>query len=556
MARLSKHSFAIYEDSGIPTPDSTLPDPFDDVPEEDEDEIADEDIGGATDQYEEDAEEEVHEDGTKAVDEDRRESALTRTSISSLGNTTCEEEPTYTPPIIRPSFMRPESVRRMQMSSPPPYRSPRQSVLRHSRPSRHGTPHSVRSAQARGSPMSRKRYGSHATDAEENKIEYPLVLLHITLLPIMLPWSAEAIQEILPERTMHDLQLLRSKVSETMARRGLLIPHPREEYEMLEERLLEALELKEERITKCGHFRGRGSDTSTLSAGSDSGLGSSIEGSLDLELDMCQTCHSPVKGTRKSRPLRWSIRIYASNGLMRASAWAAAWSEMEAVDVEILPYIDDATRARLDQSREVEVAEELAREAEEEVRVCEQEDERLLAAPPGSEHDVLARGHEGSLDEPSMRCPESLAALSGSTIAKPNDPQPELPQVYRRSEVPLSVLLWNYILLLAKDRRNVAIFFLSLVALWFALLSRPAAARTNLDILPVTNASWTANESAAGIMMDKGVAAIHDVYETVTAGMTAVDDSVVESQEDRSTIDRDGFERNAEEALDLETTEK
>src|SRR6201999_4293007 len=112
-----------------------------------------------------------------------------------------------------------------------------------------------------------------------------------------------------------------------------------EEYEMLEERLLEALELRGARVTKCGHFRPRSSDgSSSLSSeeerGSDSGVGSSVDSSGE---EVCATCGHCVKTATSDVDKTWTIKVFAANGLMRSSAWAAAWSEMERVDVEILP---------------------------------------------------------------------------------------------------------------------------------------------------------------------------------------------------------------------------
>ncbi|KAK5107525.1 hypothetical protein LTR62_001055 [Meristemomyces frigidus] len=499
MARLSKQSFAFHEDAGIPTPDSTLSDPFEDVSEDDSGPQAHR-IYRAVD-----AQSAPQQDGTRleaAVEEEekhRRASAFTRTSVSSLPDSTYAEDKAYTPPVIRPSFMRLESVRRMQMTSPPPYRSPRQSVLRHNR-SRTGTPQSMRSAQARGSPRP-KRHTSSVTDTVLDKAEYPLVLLHITLLPVMLPWSSEAMQEILPKQASDDLQLLRSKVTETVARRGLLISHPHEEYEMLEERLLEALELKEERITKCGHFRARPSDASTVSMGSDSGLGSSVDDVSDVDGTVCETCHSPIKGSHKSsRPPRWTIKVFAANGLMRASAWSAAWSEMEAVDVEILPLIDDATRARLDERREEEVREECAREDAEAERAREQEEAQMMAAAAAGRGVYHAPVHEVYAAPPTKAEPSAA----------------DLPQIYRPSEVPLSILLKNYLLLLARDRWNVAMFFLGLVALWFAVMrsAMPSSATTisRVDVTNFTESVFETVEPVAWLTENDSVEVVSGTY--------------------------------------------
>ena len=43
-------------------------------------------------------------------------------------------------------------------------------------------------------------------------------------------------------------------MTQTILERGALIPQPRENYKLLEERLLKSLELKVPRILKYGHF--------------------------------------------------------------------------------------------------------------------------------------------------------------------------------------------------------------------------------------------------------------------------------------------------------------
>ncbi|TKA72395.1 hypothetical protein B0A55_05863 [Friedmanniomyces simplex] len=481
MARLSKnHSFAIYEDAGIPTPDSGYDDPFEDqngndgeMEGEGDGSAEEEDERSLLQRLDEEVEEEKRDDHV-----DRRVSALShpRTSLSSVPESTWQdEEKPYVPPLIRPSFMRPESVRRMQISSPPPYRnSPRQSsVLRHgSGKSRTGTPWS---AQATGSPRPR-RQGSERSESGLVGSEFPLVLLHVTLLPVVLPWSNDAVQDLLPEVVRANLQLLRSKVTETMLVRGLLIPHPRAEYELLEERLLEALELREERVTKCGHFRGDGGRDSTASMssdgeGSDSGLGSSVEG-LVSEADVCLTCSRPVKTSKSgvgAGKRKWSIRVYAANGLMRAPAWAAAWDEMESVDVEILPWIAEDVRQLLHERAEQEAVMETQREREafeeERSRVHSEEQARWAATQhmAAGPQDVLQQSAEPTppAPKPPSQVPLSVPPSKSTTA--------DLPQVYKPSQIPLSILLRNYILLLARDRRNVAIFFLGLLALWFAV---------------------------------------------------------------------------------------
>ncbi|KAK3717056.1 hypothetical protein LTR37_006111 [Vermiconidia calcicola] len=486
MARPSKiHSFTIYEDTGIPTPDpaqeSSTYDGYMATHKSD---------GPVTEQQESYAfAAGAHDDVQKLVltpheqkedaDIKRRESTLTSTSVSSLPISTYETEddralpmqPSYT---IRPSFRQPESFRRMQVTSPPPFksRSPRPSILNGSR-SRAGRPRSINSGNARGSPRPGKKRVTEDSDTEHELEgeQHPLVLLHVTLLPINLPWRAESMQELLPKRTMEKLQLLRSKVTETVLKRGILIPHPRQEFDLLEEKLLEALELKEERVTKCGHFRSRDSTGSEGSGrDSDSGLGSSLDGS---EGEMCETCRHHVKTSKfgvGTKSKKWSVKVYAANGLMRCSAWAAAWSEMESVDVEILPWIGDEMRRKLDERTEQERVDEHDSRESEEARINELVEEQVRRT-----YENMARAEEARRQQrvAAPNRPRSIVESSAPAVLPPKptshpllEPaQMDLPQIYRPSQIPLSVLLKNYIYLLAQDRRNVIIFCLGIFVL-------------------------------------------------------------------------------------------
>lgn len=289
-------------------------------------------------------------------------------------------------------------------------------------------------------------------------------------------------KDLLPPQVLENLQLLRSKVSETVLQRGILIPHPREEYEMLEERLLEALELKEERVTKCGHFLGRVSGSSRESI-SDSGLGSSAEGSEDGDRCALCRCHIQCIAGKKQE---WSVKVFAANGLMRTAAWAAAWSEMESVDVEILPWISEEDRRKLDQRME---------EEEEERQVRERlEGEGSVLQKRLSMEEIDADEIEEILEarERSTDC-GAFATSSALTATTQGSPQPrsksssgagpsDLPPIYRTSQVPVSALLRNYLFLLVQDRRNVAVFFIAILAMFFAV--RSLSSSTNTAVVP------------------------------------------------------------------------
>lgn len=482
MARLSKsHHFKIFEDTGIPTPPNEENDPF----EDDEGEIKRPSLPrtpskstqlSTTRNPPSDADD----------DDDEEEDALPRdspTSVSTFPESTSQQNDAgytlppaspqkfFTPQIIRPSFRRPESVRRMQMSSP------RQSLLSHHRFLSSRTP---RSDCGRESTRSRRRisYEELTTDddeggeeGEDDKARFPLVLLHVTILPVELPWSMESMHEILPVDVSDNLLLLRSKVSDSVSQRGILIPHPREEYEMLEERLLEALELKEERLTKCGHFLGRSSGYSAkdvVESDGDSALGSSSD-SEDGEI--CSTCKHHIRCTAGKKQ-KWSVRVFAANGMMRAAAWAAAWEGMESVDVEILPWIDEVHWRRLDEKREEEERRMRSQEETANPTRTVEDDLLLLQQGPRATSDSGPGMNDGLITDHAPDATEldrnSVPSQSQQSPYLEDQTNSDLPPIYRASQVPLSVLLRNYAYLLAQDPRNVAIFVAGILAIFLA----------------------------------------------------------------------------------------
>lgn len=210
----------------------------------------------------------------------------------------------------------------------------------------------------------------------------PLVLLHVTILPMQMPYTPEVMIKIMPEWLVENYKVLEEKLQDiVLMRRGLLIQHPRDEYDVLEERILESLELKTPRLLPCGHFVAPELDDEdapgcdeehTHAADNETGRGSRMSGGTvtaeeDPELryptpnsedvGVCMDCHRQVKkpghgvgaGSKK-----WDMKIYAANGLMRAGAWEAAWSEMERCDVEITPWIPHEVRKTLDKRLEQE----------------------------------------------------------------------------------------------------------------------------------------------------------------------------------------------------------
>jgi len=324
----------------------------------------------------------------------------------------------------RPPFRNPSSVRAMQMSSPPPLsalEAPRERIkgsYKLATPSRSGRSESVSTTGTRRSRSHRESMHEHQVQQSPRPTptpqHLPLVLLHVTILPMQMPYSNELMCRIMPEWLVENYRILEEKLQDiVLMRRGLLIQHPREEYDVLEERILESLELKVPRLLKCGHFVGPDDESSEdeehdddRSVRGDSiGRGSRMSGGTVTVEDegedgysasnlndagVCLDCHRQVKKPGNgvgAGNKRWDIKIYAANGLMRAGAWSAAWSEMERCDVEITPWIPNDVRKAIEKrlAEEKETAErkamyavELQRQIEEEAarqRTQEQEEE-------------------------------------------------------------------------------------------------------------------------------------------------------------------------------------
>ncbi|MCJ1428257.1 hypothetical protein MMC29_006166 [Sticta canariensis] len=371
-------------------------------------------------------------------------------------------------PFTTPSpFRNPSSVRAMQMDTTPPSHPTfptSQQRYKFTAPSRNGTPRSTRSHH------SAMRSPSKMSPTKKAKREYPLVLLHITLLPIPVLYSPAAMRSVLPCYILENWKLLQEKATDTVLERGILIPHPKEDYDLLEERLLESLELRLPRILKCGHFH-LDPDEEADVAGSDAD-----DTGSDADADLCDDCGRRIRDGRFGSGTgrrRWDIKLYAANGLMRAGTWAAAWREMERVDVEIVPWMDE------DMTRELEL-----RREEEERQMPEpasEDDFHSMPRAPSTMDDARMREIYGDDAQPYIDGlhDEGPVQTSAENQASPLTPRPQR-QRRQQPEIPLQILLRNYIYLAAQDRRNVAIFLLSILVLFFSLGSFSKATRQDV----------------------------------------------------------------------------
>ncbi|KXG49357.1 uncharacterized protein PGRI_032270 [Penicillium griseofulvum] len=373
------------------------------------------------------------------------------------------------------AFRKPSSVRAMQMHTEdeaddddyltPPRRRP-----------------GLRSRSPGPSPLRRSPYYSpNAPKQPKPRKEAPLVLLHCTLLPPSIPVPGASdprnqhiLEDELPAEYWKRWRRLQDRVGSGVLRdRGVLISHPEDLYDILEERLLESLELQRPRLQN-GHFVGLEDHSSTSESEGD--FSDIEESETDGEQgDECPDCGTHVRHGDSNR--KWEIRVFAANGLMRAGAWAAAWRDMEKVDVEVGLWLPSDVRRGLER-----------RLAEEQMAVVEQAQSQMppmqmqmqmsplvhgghqvspeiLQSPRQSHARMISDVGSFQSDDMTFRqvSPEAEARLDHAS---------ELGREKKEHEVALSTLLVNYIRILAADRRNIALLILSALVAFLAIGSR------------------------------------------------------------------------------------
>ena len=412
--------------------------------------------------------------------------------------------------LSRQPFRRLSSVRAMQMSSPTPsiISSPRSSKRRLPNVSRVGTPTSSHSLSKNRTPT---RFRA--------KKEYPLVLLHVTVLPLIWSYSHVITTSELPdslERVNENWRLLQDKLGDIVLDRGILLPHPQDSYEILEERLLEALELPvwpRARILSCGHYLSPDTPSSEDEGAAYSESGTKLEG----DRRWCDVCGQGMRlegldvAGRKGEK-RFRTKIYASNGLMTAGAWAACWREMERIDVEIEPFVEEKLVKKLEDFAAVFKVPE-AREEEgdgfvDEETGREEDDAYYPEFHVGLEADERAQQEEemtGARTEEDML--RQCAQEEEDTRRKVQDEQRlrevygyqatlrehTRPRTYKKpsSKSPLDddylpALLFKAFKLAMRDKRNVMICILSLMV--FILALRPGSTAPNRAQMITTDA--------------------------------------------------------------------
>lgn len=367
-------------------------------------------------------------------------------------------------------FRNPSSIRALQMRDEfsdnedltPGHRrrGSRMSYVSYRSGSTHSTP---------GKRLSRSLQSSPVKGTKLRK-EFPLVLLHCSLLPGLVSPKAKMIGEdmleaIIPEPYKKRWKTLQEKVvkNSEVRNRGVLIPHPKEDYETLEEKLLESLELELPRISN-GHFVARSESRASTA---DSGFGSEEasswgESEAHQDQEKCVDCGSKLCGEK-----RWEVKVYAANGLMRAGAWSAAWSEMEKVDVEVSVWLPEEVRLEVETRLEAVIAQ------EQQMREDETRDEAETPVDP-RRREIYGEPRRQDEIDGLADVRQSSDNLSRSHQEVPQRGTPTDQSSFDRSpaKVDLPDALYNYARLLARDGRNIAIFLLSVLVIFYAMANQ------------------------------------------------------------------------------------
>jgi hypothetical protein len=374
-------------------------------------------------------------------DPKRRISNITATSVSSFPDSAWPSDSDVPGPFYSNAKPRPAYHLGSLRRSPLPERLSPSSL----RPPKH-TSHRPGSRDEHRRPRSRGEDVTRQENLQETPA--PLILLHITVLPPRVPWNRAVLDATLSPELKRQFGVLRAATSGLVAQRGILIAHPREEFELLEESVLEALDLLPERIGYDGQYRPRTPNTL---------MEDEVDDAEDTETPICETCQRVHVGDA------WYTRVYAANGLMRAGAWGACWSEMERVDVEVRPCISEHICRRLD---EMQLAEDTTNERASHCPPAQSLPEIQLAEIPEQESQTRPMA-------PTQDTPTVITEIQHTSDiqSKPTKSRPvsmldnDLPPIYQPKDVPLRLLLRNYFYLVLRDRRNVAIFFLVLALL-------------------------------------------------------------------------------------------
>ena len=333
--------------------------------------------------------------------------------------------------------------------------------------------------------------------------------------------------------TLHSIRdnwrLLQEKLGDTVLERGILLPHPQDSYEALEERLLEALELPvrpRARILKCGHYMG----PETPISSSEDERDTYFQGD---ERKWCDICGRDVKIEGIADGMgeqRFCIKIYASNGLMRAGAWAAAWREMERVDVEIEPFVEGGLAVELEHmaasTMHVPEAEhnDGFEDEEEHMQHMHESSPKQHAEFVTPEDDKIRRRMLGEErmreiygpDTPFTPCPP----------VRPREAELNFPRSVEQKDSLLELLIAAF-KVAVRDKKNVAIGLLSILVLMLAFRPGSNPSNASMVLQQVPEVMTSDSQLVAENVAPRVVEASAKVSEVLTSTSQTAQESIV-----------------------------
>ena len=254
--------------------------------------------------------------------------------------------------------------------------------------------------------------------------------------------------------------------------RGVLIPHPKADYDLLEERLLESLELERPRV-RSGHFLGV--EREKVESTEEENEAESTRSS------QCPDC-GKVVATGVEMERKWEIKVYAANGLMRAGAWGAAWGEMEKVDVEVSVWMP------------VEVRREVEARLHDMGYTGLEEDDTVRGDMEESEGEMRRREIYGSsAPDPQEKIDGLFNEEYHASEPQSDERHPHPATAQHPPTVDLQLLLVRYLKALAQDRRNMVIALLSMIVLFYAMTAPASQAASSGNLLPSTRQEYDDN---------------------------------------------------------------
>lgn len=350
--------------------------------------------------------------------------------------------------------------------------------------------HSIPSPRHSYSPLGGHRQSVAGSTHSRHSSQQPLVLLHVSLLPSSGSFcDIEVLKEInAPKWVIENQRLLSKRLDSNTRKRGLLITHPGEEYDLLEERILESLNLCPPRLLACGHFNMDAvTDRGDFVGTPNPELTQDALGTDERVFDTCcEECRQPIREVDQGAGVgnrRYDIQVFAANGLLRSGAWSAAYREMEKIDIEVNVWLPEQVRKDLElwheqqaaknslQLLKLEEKEQRNRERDEmldmalsELRRLEKAKQELEEARKMAEDQVHRLKDELRQAQTSRNNHAPSRTIEASPIAI--DGPCTIPGT--TEDIPITTLLRNCCHIVVTDRRNIAVVLLSIVVAMLA----------------------------------------------------------------------------------------